>query len=114
MTNNQWINDQSRGCCDWSLVHWGLCRHSSFRHFAIHRTSFIVSRPMSESEETSGAAAAEQLEIRLPDESNEPRDLAMWAGMLVLLVLIAYWPVTDGKLLWNDARNVQPPAMGMI
>jgi tetratricopeptide (TPR) repeat protein len=62
--------------------------------------------------------AADQLELKLPDESSAPKDLALWAGVLVLLTLIAYWPATDGSFLWRDdraadsAQFVGPGALG--
>lgn len=52
---------------------------------------------------------AEQLELKLPDESSSPRDLALWAGVLALLTLIAYWPATNGDFLWRDDRAATSP-----
>jgi protein O-mannosyl-transferase len=49
---------------------------------------------------------AEPMVLKLPDESSTPKDLALWAGMLVILTLIAYWPATDGQFISNDDRNV--------
>ena len=53
----------------------------------------------------------EQMEFKLPDESAEPKDLALWAGVLVILTLIVYWPVTTGTFLWRDNANVTDPAL---
>jgi protein O-mannosyl-transferase len=51
--------------------------------------------------------SADSLVLTLPDESSSPRDVALWAGMLALLVLIAYWPATEGQFLWVDANSLQ-------
>jgi tetratricopeptide (TPR) repeat protein len=56
----------------------------------------------------------DSLVLRLPDESSSPRDMALWAGMLALLVLIVYWPATDGQFIWLDARNLQPTDLSTI
>jgi tetratricopeptide (TPR) repeat protein len=67
---------------------------------------------MNDSDETKQSAAvpavdpADQLELKLPDESAAPRDLALWAGVLMLLVLVAYWPATSGRFLWGDRHLV--------
>ena len=49
---------------------------------------------------------SEQLELKLPDESSNWRDLGLWAGVLVLLVLVAYWPAVGGPFQWLDGRPV--------
>jgi protein O-mannosyl-transferase len=49
---------------------------------------------------------ADSLVITYPDDSSNPKDMALWAGVLVLLALVAYWPATDGKFVWNDDANV--------
>jgi tetratricopeptide (TPR) repeat protein len=45
---------------------------------------------------------SEQLELKLPDESSTPKDIALWAGVLALLTLIAFWPATTGSFIWRD------------
>ena len=50
--------------------------------------------------------AAEQLELKLPDESAAWKDVGLWAGVLVLLTLVAYWPATAGRFQWLDDRAV--------
>jgi len=30
------------------------------------------------------------------------KELALWAGVLALLTLIAYWPATTGAFIWRD------------
>jgi tetratricopeptide (TPR) repeat protein len=70
-------------------------------------------KPLSDAEElaAANAAAAEQLEFKLPDESSAPRDLALWAGVLALLTLIAYWQATSGSFLWRDDTAATAPQM---
>ncbi|HSV14283.1 MAG TPA: hypothetical protein VLI90_08485, partial [Tepidisphaeraceae bacterium] len=53
-----------------------------------------------------GIPPEDSLVIMLPDESSQPKDLGLWAGVLVILTLVAYWPSTDGSFLWNDDRHV--------
>jgi Tfp pilus assembly protein PilF len=50
---------------------------------------------------------SEQLELKLPDESASPKELGLWAGVLVLLTLIAYWPATTGSFVWRDDHLAQ-------
>ncbi len=79
---------------------------------------------MSESSEQKSASSTtpddDQLELKLPDESSAPRDLALWAGVLVLLTLITCWPATAGSFLWRDdvsamsRRFVGPGALPRI
>ena len=45
---------------------------------------------------------SEQLELKLPDESSNLKDLGLWAGVLVLLALITWWPATTGGFVWRD------------
>ncbi len=52
------------------------------------------------------ADPSEQLELKLPDESDGWKDLALWAGVLVLLSLVAYWPSANGPFQWLDGRAV--------
>ncbi len=58
--------------------------------------------------------SADSLVLTLPDDSSSPRDVALWAGMLALLVLIAYWPATEGQFLWVDAKNLQMTDLSTI
>ncbi len=51
-------------------------------------------------------AASDQLELKLPDESGEIKDLGLWAGVLVLLAMVAYWPATGGRFLFRDDHAV--------
>jgi protein O-mannosyl-transferase len=58
--------------------------------------------------------SADSLVLTLPDESSSLRDIALWAGMLVLLALVAYWPATEGQFIWIDVRNLQPTELSTI
>ena len=49
---------------------------------------------------------SEQLELKLPGESRDWREVGLWAGVLVLLVLVTYWPAVGGKFLWRDDAPV--------
>ena len=68
-------------------------------------------KPLIDAEQlaAANAAAAEQLELRLPDESSAPKELVLWAGVLALLTLIVYWPATNGSFLWRDDRAAISP-----
>src|SRR5580693_4811846 len=69
---------------------------------------------MTSSTENSGQTpddGGDSLVITFPDESSHPKDMLLWAGVLVLLTLVAYWPGTDGKFLWNDDVNVAKNAL---
>lgn len=80
---------------------------------------------MSESEQNAASAASQSLPgesftLTFPDESPDLRDLGLWAAVLVLLTLVAYWPVTEGQFIWQDSRTVadnvllaQPGGMGI-
>jgi tetratricopeptide (TPR) repeat protein len=64
---------------------------------------------------------AEQLELKLPDESSDLKDIGLWAGVLVLLAMVVYWPATGGSFLWRDnvavAENhllAMPGGLGMV
>jgi tetratricopeptide (TPR) repeat protein len=67
------------------------------------------------------SSPADSLVVTFPDESSTPKDMLLWAGVLVLLALVSYWPATDGKFIWNDDVNVsrnqlllQPGGLGRI
>jgi tetratricopeptide (TPR) repeat protein len=57
---------------------------------------------MSESEKPELPPDSEQLELKLPDESSALKDLGLWAGVLALITLIAFWPATTGGFIWRD------------
>ena len=49
---------------------------------------------------------ADQLELKLPGEATTWRDLGLWAGALLLLSLVTFWPAVDGRFQWRDDRAV--------
>ena len=49
---------------------------------------------------------SDQLELKLPDESGAMKDLALWAGVLVLLSLVVFWPAISGSFQFLDDRAV--------
>lgn len=52
------------------------------------------------------SAPPEELILSLPDESTSLKDIALWAGVLVILTLVAFWPATEGRFLVRDDENV--------
>jgi tetratricopeptide (TPR) repeat protein len=52
---------------------------------------------------------ADQLELKLPDESSSLKDLGLWSGVLALLTLVAFWQATTGAFLWRDNLMAQAP-----
>ena len=48
---------------------------------------------------------SESLELKLPGEAVSIKDLALWAGVLVLLTLVSYWPATTGSFVWRDDQT---------
>jgi protein O-mannosyl-transferase len=96
-------------------------RSPIFQQWCCLLPSFIVSFPLNEAEhgEYDSMTEAnepvkselptpdsEQLELKLPDESSAPKDIALWAGVLALLTLIAFWPATTGSFIWRDDATV--------
>src|SRR5438876_6026478 len=51
--------------------------------------------------------AADQLVLTSPEEARSPRDFVLWAGVIVLAVLVAYSPAIRGKFIWDDDRHVE-------
>jgi tetratricopeptide (TPR) repeat protein len=44
--------------------------------------------------------------IALPDESTSSDDWYLWAGVLALLALVAFWPAIWGNFLFDDDRHL--------
>jgi tetratricopeptide (TPR) repeat protein len=44
--------------------------------------------------------------VTLPDDPASRRDWYLWAAVIVLLTLVAYWPAVSGKFIWDDDRYV--------
>ena len=51
-------------------------------------------------------ATAPAQNLLFPDEAREFRDRALWAGVLVLLLLVAYSPAIQADFIWDDPRHV--------
>ena len=79
---------------------------------AVERFAYVL--PTMDSPQEGADPSADSLVLTLPDESSLPRDIALWAGMLALLVLIAYWPATAGQFVWLDGRNLRPTELSTI
>jgi tetratricopeptide (TPR) repeat protein len=45
-------------------------------------------------------------EMVLPDQARSMKDIAMWAGVLALLVLVSYGPAMQNGFIWDDPRHV--------
>src|SRR5579862_6057586 len=45
--------------------------------------------------------------ITLPDEPGSGGDWYLWAAVLALIALVAFWPAINGSWLWDDDRYVQ-------
>jgi tetratricopeptide (TPR) repeat protein len=45
-------------------------------------------------------------ELTLPDDPKSQADWYLWAGVLALLALVAFWPVIQGGFIWDDEHYV--------
>ncbi len=50
--------------------------------------------------------APEPFLITLPDDPVSGRDWGLWASVLALLILVAFWSSIQGDFLWQDTRYV--------
>ena len=48
----------------------------------------------------------EQLVLTSPEEARTPKEMALWAGVIVLAALTVYSPALRGNFLWDDDRHV--------
>src|SRR5580700_4315946 len=44
--------------------------------------------------------------ITLPDDPASGADWYLWAAVLALIALVAFWPAIDGSFLWDDDQYV--------
>ncbi|MDP9172326.1 MAG: hypothetical protein M3O30_00470 [Planctomycetota bacterium] len=44
--------------------------------------------------------------ITLPDDPSSGNDWYLWAGVLALLTLVAFWPAIQGAYLWDDDHHI--------
>jgi tetratricopeptide (TPR) repeat protein len=51
--------------------------------------------------------APDRLVLTSPDEASSTKDYLLWAGVLVLMVLVVFSPAMHGKFLWDDDRHVE-------
>jgi tetratricopeptide (TPR) repeat protein len=69
-------------------------------------------QPNSQSPESSGAGDQSQAEeaqpftFTLPDDPNSAKDWYLWAAVLALIALVAFWPSIQGAFLWDDDRYI--------
>src|SRR5688500_12446289 len=48
----------------------------------------------------------EQLVLTSPEDARTPKELALWAGVILLAALTVYAPALRGEFLWDDDRHV--------
>ena len=48
----------------------------------------------------------EQLVLTSPEDARTPKELALWAGVILLAALTIYSPALSGDFLWDDDRHV--------
>lgn len=44
--------------------------------------------------------------VTLPDDPASGQDWYLWAAVLALIVLVAFWPAISGTFLWDDEQYV--------
>ena len=49
---------------------------------------------------------AQPFVITLPDDPSSGNDWYLWAGVLALLTLVAFWPAITGIFLWDDDHQI--------
>jgi tetratricopeptide (TPR) repeat protein len=54
----------------------------------------------------SQAEEAQPFAFTLPDDPNSAKDWYLWAAVLALIALVAFWPSIQGSFLWDDDRYV--------
>src|SRR4051812_37354466 len=48
----------------------------------------------------------EQLVLTSPEEARTPKEMGLWAGVILLVALTVYSPALRGDFLWDDDRHV--------
>jgi protein O-mannosyl-transferase len=48
----------------------------------------------------------EQLVLTSPEDARSPKEMALWAGVILLVALTVYGPALRGDFLWDDDRHV--------
>jgi tetratricopeptide (TPR) repeat protein len=54
----------------------------------------------------SPASSPESFVLTLPDDPASGSDWYLWAGLLALLVFVAFFPAVNGALVWDDDQHV--------
>jgi tetratricopeptide (TPR) repeat protein len=54
----------------------------------------------------SASEEAQPFVITLPDDPASGRDWYLWAAVLALIALVAFWPAISGTFLWDDDQYV--------
>jgi tetratricopeptide (TPR) repeat protein len=65
---------------------------------------------------TGADAEVKPLVITLPDDPASGNDWYLWAGVLALLTLVAFWPAITGVFIWDDDHQIMinPTASGLL
>src|SRR5688572_29609716 len=53
-----------------------------------------------------GDDQGEQLVLTSPEDARTPKEIGLWAGVILLATLTAYAPALRGDFLWDDNRHV--------
>ena len=57
-------------------------------------------------ESPTDAASADAFVFSLPDEPSSGKDWYLWAGVLAILVFVAFLPAATGQFIWDDDHHV--------
>ncbi|MGD0388444.1 MAG: hypothetical protein ABSC42_05755 [Tepidisphaeraceae bacterium] len=63
-------------------------------------------QPTDPSPETTGGEEMQPFVITLPDDPASGKDWYLWAAVLGLIALVAFWPAINGTFLWDDDQYV--------
>jgi tetratricopeptide (TPR) repeat protein len=53
-----------------------------------------------------GSEEVQPFTFTLPDDPNSGKDWYLWAAVLALIALVAFWPAINGSFLWDDDQYV--------
>ncbi|HEX8521676.1 MAG TPA: tetratricopeptide repeat protein [Tepidisphaeraceae bacterium] len=56
--------------------------------------------------EATDEQAGEKLVLNSPEQARTLKDYALWAGVMLLAVLVVFSPAIRGKFIWDDDRHV--------
>ena len=63
-------------------------------------------QPTDPSPESTGGEELQPFVITLPDDPASEKDWYLWAAVLGLIALVAFWPAINGTFLWDDDQYV--------